>query len=195
MKVWDELKDIRWKGKQVIEIRNLIAKGDINNLFALQDILLKENIFLTQDEIRYYILKLRSLLLNKVMEIDLICNTCKENMIEVEVKFEDLIYKNWDIGKSIEVDGKILTSKIPSRDIVIDRDLPSVMYNIHEMNACLEGCDVEWMLDLEMTKFKELEEFYKKTRFVFLPIVNATCICGKISKIMIDSLPNIINEW
>lgn len=195
MKVWDELKDIRWKGKQVIEIRNLIAKGDINNLFALQDILLKENIFLTQDEIRYYILKLRSLLLNKVMEIDLICNTCKENMIEVEVKFEDLIYKNWDIGKSIEVDGKILTSKIPSRDIVINRDLPSVMYNIHEMNACLEGCDVEWMLDLEMTKFKELEEFYKKTRFVFLPIVNATCICGKISKIMIDSLPNIINEW
>lgn len=195
MKIWDELKDIKWKGKQVIEIRNLISRGDINNLFALQDILLKENIFLTQDEIRYYILKLRSLLLDKVMEINLICSTCKENMIEMEVKFDDLIFKNWDIGKSIEIDGRVLVSKIPLRDTVINRELPSVMYNIHEMNACFENCDIEWMLDLEMPKFKELEDFYKRTRFVFLPIVNATCICGKISKIMIDSLPNIINEW
>lgn len=195
MKIWDELKDIKWKGKQVIEIRNLINRGDINNLFALQDILLKENIFLTQDEIRYYILKLRSLLLDKVMEINLICNTCKENMIEMEVKFDDLIFKNWDIGKSIEIDGRVLVSKIPLRDTVINRELPSVMYNIHEMNACFDNCDIEWMLDLEMPKFKELEDFYKRTRFVFLPIVNATCICGKVSKIMIDSLPNIINEW
>ena len=69
------------------------------------------------------------------------------------------------------------------------------MYNIYEMNACLEGADVNWILDLEMNKFKELETFYKQTRFVFLPVVTAECVCGKVSRVTIDSIPNLVNEW
>lgn len=185
--------DIKWLGKHIMKLREY---GEDASLLQLQDALLDSSVFLTQDEILYYVMLLRANQLKDNIDLSFVCKDCS-NINQLEVSFEKDIKKHareWS-EKSTHIGGVSVTLKEPNRDTKLAVGEDSTYYKLYELCACIsvEGIEdtQEWVLNLDMQDFLKLESFYHENRFLFAPQVTLQCECGATTEILIDTFPNI----
>lgn len=185
--------DIKWLGKHIMKLREY---GEDASLLQLQDALLDSSVFLTQDEILYYVMLLRANQLKDSIDLSFVCKDCS-NINEVALSFEKDIKKHmrlWNT-QTTQIGGVSVTLKEPNRENKLEVGEDSAYYNLYELCACIEIDGVEdikeWVLNLEMQDFIKLEKFYHENRFLFAPQITLQCECGATTEILIDTFPNI----